>query len=320
MVREELQIAGCRLQIEGEAGPGWLPPAVRALYPFRPKFLDVGGARCAYVEEGRGEPVVLVHGNPTWSFFFRDLILGLRGRYRVVALDHVGCGLSDKPDDSRYEYRLARRADDLGWLLDHLGLGGGLTLVLHDWGGMIGMAWASRHPGRVRRLVVLNTAAFRMPAGKRLPWQLRLVRNTPLGPLLVRGLGAFSLGLVHACPARRLGAAVRAGYLAPYRSWNDRRAVLRFVQDIPLGPGDPSYGLVREVEEGLGRFRDVPMLVCWGRRDFVFDDDFLAGWKGRFPRAEVHTFADAGHLVLEDAGDRVVPLVRDFLQRHPLTP
>jgi haloalkane dehalogenase len=273
-----------------------------------------------YVDVGQGHPVVFVHGNPTWSYFFRSLIEGLRHTHRCVAPDHMGMGISSKPDDSQYTYRLKQRIDDLEALIDQVAPGQPVTLVVHDWGGMIGLGWASRHPGRLARLVVLNTAAFLPPAGKKLPWQIRLARNRFLGPVLVRGLNAFSRGLVWCCPARRLTREVRNNYLGPYYSWATRRAVLRFVQDIPLGPGDPSYGLVREVEEGLGRFRDLPVLICWGRRDFVFDDDFLAGWKERFPRAEVHTFADAGHLVLEDAGDRVVPLVRDFLQRHPLTP
>jgi haloalkane dehalogenase len=261
----------------------------------------------------------MLHGNPTWSFFFRGLIAGLRDRCRVVAPDHIGCGLSDKPGDERYSYRLQRRVDDLDALLEYLGIRERITLVLHDWGGMIGMAWASRYPHRVARLVILNTTAFRVP-GKRLPWQLRLIRNTPLGPLLVRGLNLFSEGLVRFCAARPLPPSVRAGYLAPYRTWRDRIAVLRFIQDIPLGPGDPSYDLVKSVEEGLSQFRDVPMLICWGARDFVFDDDFLAGWRERFPHALVHRFRNAHHLVLEDAGDEVLALVRDFLTRHPLPP
>lgn len=287
------------------------------LYPFPSRFLDRAGLRYHYLDEGQGAPVVMVHGNPTWSFLFRDLIRGLRDQCRTVAIDHIGCGLSDKPSDDRYRYHLASRVDDLEALIDHLDLGERITLVLHDWGGMIGMAWANRHPRRVARLVLLNTAAFRLPPGKKLPWQIRLVRNTPLGPILVRGFNAFSQGLVRTCSVKPLSPAVRAGYLAPYDGWNARRAVLRFVQDIPLAPGDVSFDLVRSVEEGLPRFRSVPMLICWGRRDFVFDDDFLAGWNARFPDAEVHVFDDAGHLVLEDAGDRIVPLVQDFLKRHP---
>jgi haloalkane dehalogenase len=275
-----------------------------------------GGLRYHYRDEGQGEPVVVLHGNPTWSFYFRNLIAGLRDRYRVIAPDHIGCGLSDRPDDRHYEYRLRRRVDDLEALLDHLGLRDRLTLVLHDWGGMIGMAYASRYPERIARLVVLNTAAFLLPAKKKLPWQLWLIRNTPLGPLLVRGLNAFVRGAIDYGVVHPLSPEVRAGYLKPYRSWKDRLAVLRFVQDIPLAPGDPSYDVVREVQDGLHRFAGVPMLICWGAQDFVFDDHFLAEWQRRFPAAEVHRFADAGHLVLEDAGERIVPLVREFLGRH----
>jgi pimeloyl-ACP methyl ester carboxylesterase len=291
------------------------------LYPFtcRFLFLEPHGARLHYIDEGQGEPVVMVHGNPTWSFYFRSLVAGLRDRYRVVAPDHIGCGLSDKPPEDRYRYRLEQRADDLEALLDHLGQRERLTLVLHDWGGMIGMAYANRHPERIARLVILNTAAFLLPEGKKLPWQLWLVRNTPLGPLLVRGLNAFSRGAVRYCVTRPMPPDVRAAYLKPYGSWKDRLAVLRFVQDIPLAPGDPSYELVRSVQDGLGRFEKTPMLICWGAKDFVFDVHFLAEWQRRFPAALVHQFADAGHLVLEDAGDRILPLVRDFLARHPVS-
>ncbi len=288
------------------------PPA------FQDRVFDLGGIGCHYIDEGRGEPVVLVHGNPTRATFFQPLLDGLRDRYRVVAPDHVGCGRSDKPDDGRYEYRLRRRIDDLDALLAHLHVEDGVTLVLHDWGGMIGLGWASRNPARVRRLVVLNTAAFLLPAGKRLPWSLWLARNTPLGPLLVRGCNAFSRGLVRYGAARPLSPEARRRYLEPYDSWGNRVGVLRFVQDIPMKPGDPSYDLVRSIQDGLHRFADVPMLVCWGAKDFVFDLDFLAEWRRRFPAAEVHVFEDAGHLVLDDAGDRIGPLVTDFLARHPV--
>ncbi len=290
----------------------------RSLYPFRDHYLDGAGGRLHFLDEGTGPPVVMLHGNPTWSFFYRDIVVALRDTYRIIVPDHIGCGLSAKPDDARYPYTLARRVEDVEALLDQLGVRANVTLVLHDWGGMIGMAWAAKHPERVQRLVVLNTAAFHLPPGKRLPWSLWLVRNTVLGPLLVRGLNAFSRGAVRYCTVKRLDPAVRYGYLAPYDSWRNRIAVLRFVQDIPLRPGDRSYDGVTQVQEGLHRFRGVPMLICWGERDFVFDRDYLAEWRRRFPAAEVHTFPEAGHFILEDAGAEVASRVRDFLARHSL--
>ncbi len=260
----------------------------------------------------------MLHGNPTWSFFYRSLILGLRDKYRAIVPDHIGCGLSDKPDERRYDYTLARRVEDLEALLDHLGIRDNLTLVLHDWGGMIGMAYAERHPERIKRLVVLNTAAFLLPHGKRMPWSIWLGRNTWLGKWLIRGCNAFCRGALCWCVTRPLPAPVRQAYLAPYDSWANRVAVQRFVEDIPLQQRDRSFALVQQVQAGLKKLDKVPMLICWGERDFVFDHYFLAEWQQAFPMAEVHRFPDAGHYVLEDAGEEIVALVRDFLNRHPL--
>jgi cis-3-alkyl-4-acyloxetan-2-one decarboxylase len=292
-------------------------PAIdRGLYPFAGHVFDTGdGVRLHYLDEGRGPPVVMVHGNPTWSFYYRDLVLRLRDRYRCVVPDHVGCGLSDKPPAGRYPYTLDRRVADLAALLDHLKLDRDVTLVVHDWGGMIGTAWAARFPDRVKRLVVLNTAAFHLPPGKRLPLSLWVGRNTALGAV-IRGLNLFCRAAVRWCTVRRpLPPAVRRMYLAPYDSWAHRVAVLKFVQTIPLKPTDPGYDIVTQTEERLPLLRDKPVLVCWGMRDFVFDADFLAEWERHFPHADVHRYADAGHYVLEDAGDEVGLRVEEFLAR-----
>ena len=178
------------------------------------------------------------------------------------------------------------------------------------------MLYATRHPGRIKRLVILNTGAFHLPPSKPLPRSLALIRNTPLGPLLVRGLNAFCLGAAATCVTRPMPREVRRGYLMPYDSWAHRVAVLRFVQTIPLRPGDEGFDLVSQVQDNLHRFRDLPMLICWGMRDFVFDAHFLHEWERRFPAAEVHRFADAGHYVLEDAGARDHPARRALPQRR----
>jgi len=288
-------------------------------YPFQGHSLALNGLRYHYLDEGQGEPVVMLHGNPTWSFYYRRLVLALRDSYRTIVPDHIGCGLSDKPDDGRYRYALEQRVSDLEALLEHLSVERDITLVVHDWGGMIGMAYATRHPERIRRLVVLNTGAFHLPATKRLPWSLWLCRNTALGAWLVRGPNLFCrVGARVCCKRHPMSAALRQAYVAPYNSWANRIAVLRFVQDIPLRPGDPSYARVSEVQEKLALLRGVPMLICWGEKDFVFDRHFLAEWEARFPEAEVHRIPDAGHYVLEDAAEEIIPWIRRFLQDHPL--
>ena len=281
-------------------------------------FLDRDGLRHHYLDEGSGEPVVMLHGNPTWSFYYRNLVLGLREHYRCIVPDHIGCGLSDKPGDDRYHYALKQRIDNLERLLDHLGIDGGITLVVHDWGGAIGMGYATRHPERIARLVVSNTAAFHLPAGKSFPRALWLFRKTPLGPFLIRVLNLFCRSAVRHCVQRPLDKAVKAQYLRPYDSYAHRIGVCRFVQDIPVRPGDASWDEISRIESGLESLRRLPMLIAWGMHDFIFDGEFLTEWQRRFPNAHVQRFADAGHYLLEDAHAELVPLVRDFLSRHPL--
>lgn len=290
--------------------------ALRKHYPFTGKYLNLGGLAYHYLDEGSGPAVVMIHGNPSWSFYYRNLVSALSSRYRCIVPDHIGCGLSEKPGDDRYEYTLSRRVDDLERLLDHLCIRENITLVVHDWGGMIGMAYAVRHHSAIRRLVIMNTAAFHLPASKPFPLALRICRDTGLGSLLVRGFNAFSLAASFVgCRHNPMPAELRGLYRLPYDSWQNRIATLRFVQDIPLKPGDRNYALVTSVSTGIDRFRDLPMAVFWGERDFVFDRHFLAEWRRRFPEAEFHSYPDAGHYILEDLKQVVVPLITEFLER-----
>lgn len=294
------------------------PAHYRDGYPFRSHFLDRDGLAYHYIDEGAGEPVVMVHGNPTWSFYFRRLITALRPQRRVIVPDHIGCGLSARTGPDRYDFTLASRVADLGALLDHLGLTGKLTFVVHDWGGMIAMAWAAAHPERIARLVITNTAAFAKPAGKPLPLALRLGRNAgALSAFLIQQLNLFAIGAAFTATAGRLAPTARRGLLAPYNCPANRLALLRFVQDIPLGPADPSFHIVAQTDRNLGRLAGVPMLILWGLRDFVFDSDYLNQWQARFPHAEVHRFANAGHYLFEDRPEATVRIIKDFLNRNP---
>ena len=288
----------------------------RSLYPFDSHFFDRDGLRYHYLDEGEGPPVVMVHGNPTWSFYYRDLIQSLRGRYRVLAPDHIGCGYSDKPSDAAYRYTLAERICDLEAFLDDLALEEPITLIAHDWGGMIAMGWAARHPERVARIVLMNTAAFHLPDDMKMPASLAFVRNTRLATFMVRHFNLFSRGASWMAPASWLPKVVRDAYCAPYDSPDNRLATLRFVQDIPLSPGDPSYEAVTEVEKGLPLFEKTPILLLWGEKDFVFKPKVLEIFERIWPHAESHRFAKAGHYVLDDAAEEIPPLVLDFLARH----
>jgi len=287
-------------------------------YPFTPRRLEVRpGIVLSYLDEGPrdGEIVVMLHGNPSWSYYWRHLMAGLSDRYRCIVPDHVGMGLSDKPGDDVYRYTLQSRVDDLKSLLDSLAITGPVTLAVHDWGGMIGIGWALSHMPQVRRLVILNTAAFPLPPAKAMPWQLTLGRDSRLGALLIRGFNAFSAIASHVGVERTMPRDVRRAYVAPYDSWAHRIATLRFVQDIPLREGDAAWSLVADAGRRLHEFADRPVFIGWGLRDFVFDRHCLDAFTAALPRADLHAFDDAGHYVLEDKHEVLVPEIRAFLDR-----
>ncbi|NTW02842.1 MAG: alpha/beta fold hydrolase [Oscillochloris sp.] len=281
--------------------------AIRHLYPFRTARLAVPGGAISYVDEGAGPPVVMVHGNPTWSLYYRRLINALRDTHRVIVPDHMGCGLSDKPQD--YPYRLENHIENLTLLLDHLRLGP-VDLVVHDWGGAIGMGWATRHPDLVRRIIVLNTSAFLSP---RLPLRIALCRTPVFGDIALRGLNAFAGVATFMAVERPMGDDLRMAYLLPYNSWHNRIAQLRFVQDIPMHPTHPTWSVVDGIDRELTVLRNKPMQILWGGKDWCFSDHFLAGWLQRFPQAQVMRFDHAGHYVLEDAHEEIVPRAVRFL-------
>ena len=292
----------------------------RSLYPFESRFLDLGGVRMHYVDEQKGrhpgDPprrvLLMVHGNPTWSFFFRNVIVRFRDRFRCIALDHVGCGLSDKPGESEYSYRLEQRIDDLCRLITELDLQD-ITLIAHDWGGAIGMGAAVRLPERFSRLVLMNTAAFR---SDKFPLRIRVCRTPVFGRLAIQGLNLFAQAALRMAVAKpqNLTKEVRAGLLAPYDSWHNRTAVYRFVGDIPATENHPSYPTLREIENQLALFRNKPVAFIWGMQDWCFSPDFLARFLQFFPEADVHRLAEAGHYLLEDDPETVIDVMERFIR------
>lgn len=294
--------------------------ALRSIYPFTSRyFIRPDGLALHYVDEGQGPPVVMVHGNPTWSFMYRGLISRLKNRFRCLAFDQMGMGLSSRPPDDRYSYRLADRIADLEHLVEHWRPNQPLHLIVHDWGGPVGLGWAVRNPGRVASITVLNSSAFTAqgPEG-RLPWRLKAVYYTgPLAEPLVMGANLFLRGAVATGSVSRLPEPVRRGYLAPYQSRADRLAILRFVQDIPLGPSHPSYACLAGIEKGLAAFSNRPASLIWGLKDAVFTADFLTHWQRIWPQAQALALARGGHWALEDEPDLILERLETFLSRQP---
>lgn len=287
----------------------------KSLYPFTGRRIDLGGYVMHYLDEGKGETVLMVHGNPTWSFYFREVVKALSPNYRCIVPDHIGMGLSDRPNDARYRYTLKSRVDDLDTLMERVAPSGPVTLIVHDWGGMIGMSWAVRHPERIKAIVALNTSCFRLPAEKPFPPGLTIMRGNLTG-IPLRAFAFVRRVVLRSCTAKvTLTPEQMDGYHEPYDGWTASRAVHRFVQDIPLQPGDPAWDTVVDTESKLAQLKDVPMLLTWGMKDWVFDEAFLNGWIKRFPKAAVKRFPDSGHFLLEDGGPEVVALIKDFVAK-----
>lgn len=286
-------------------------PTFAGEYPFASHFLDIDGLRYHYLDEGSGEPLLFVHGNPSWSFAWRNLIKEFSRDRRCVAVDHIGCGFSDKPQD--YSYRLENHICNLETLIERLDLRN-ITLVAHDWGGAIGMGAATRHPDRFSRLVLMNTAAFR---SKAIPWRIAACRIPFFGKLAVQGLNGFAGAATFMAVEKPMSPAVKAGYLKPYDSWQNRIATLRFVEDIPLSPSHPSYPTLAAIEEALPTLARKPMLLVWGMQDWCFTPAFLEEFEQRFPNAETLRLADAGHYVFEDAAECIILRMQKLFESHP---
>ncbi len=279
-------------------------------YPFQSQYFNTGSYHMHYVDEGTGSPLLMIHGNPTWSFYYRNLIKHFSKKYRVITPDHIGCGLSDKPQD--YPYTLQTHIENLKTFVAHLNLKD-ITLVVHDWGGPIGLGAFMEQPHLLKRLIILNTGAF-LGKDLKMPLRIRLVRIPILGPLAVKVFNAFARGaLLMACNRSRLTPEIKAGYLAPYNNIHNRVGILRFVQDIPWDESKESYTVIQKIEKNLHHFSKCPILILWGKKDFCFTEKFLDCWLKYFPQAETHVFNDAGHYVLEDAHEKIIPIMENFL-------
>lgn len=286
----------------------------RSLYPFGSHFFRTGsGARLHYLDEGprAAAPLLMVHGNPTWSFYWRNLVLGLRDDYRCVVPDHIGCGLSDKPQTYRYE--LAQHIDNLAELVEKLDLKN-VTLLAHDWGGAIGLGALLKTPERFARIVLFNTGAFPPP---HVPYRIAACRIPVLGQIAIQGFNLFARAAIRMATEKpeRMTPGVQAGLLAPYNNWANRIATYRFVKDIPFSKQHPTWHTLGGIESQLWSLQQKPICLIWGMRDWCFDPRCLARFRHHLPHAEVHELADCGHYVVEDAHERIVPLVREFLKR-----
>jgi len=295
-----------------------LPHDVQTEYPFSSKYFSVkspyGQYKLHYIDEGpeNTPPIIMVHGNPTWSFFYRHLIKKFSLTRRVIAIDHIGCGLSDKPQ--QYNYNLEGHINNLDHLFNHIVdpklNGQKFDLIVHDWGGAIGMGLALRHKEKLRRTVIMNTAAF---TDEKIPKRIAICKMPIIGERLVRHFNAFAWPATFMATQRPLNKLVKKGYLLPYNNYQNRIATSRFVRDIPMKENHPSWNTLKSIE---GKLSELPgdKFILWGRRDFCFSPHFYKRWCNIYPNAKKMILADAGHYLLEDEPEVTTKSIAEFLQ------
>lgn len=283
-----------------------IPQELKNEYPFQSHFMPIEKNQYHYVDEGNGEVILMLHGNPTWSFFYRNLAKHFSKTHRVIVPDHMGCGLSDKPQD--YEYTLKHHVDNICLLVEKLKIKN-ITLVVHDWGGAIGMGLATRHPELIKKMVVMNTAAFR---SIEIPARINILRN-PVGEWFIRQFNGFAGPATFMATKKGLNPLVKKGFILPYDNFETRIATAKFVQDIPMNDSHPTYHTLKEIEEKLTTIK-APVLLLWGEKDFCFTMSFQKKWLQFFPEARAVTYPLAGHYLIEDEKEAVISEIEKFLK------
>ena len=290
--------------------------AWRLQYPFESRYLDVGGSKMHYVDQGSSESdvILMMHGNPTWSFYWRHLVGGLSDQYRTIAIDHIGCGLSDKP--AGYNYCLQQHVNNACELIEQFDLSN-VTLMAHDWSGSIGMGTLLKLKERFSRIVLFNTAAFPPPY---IPFRIRVCRWPIVGKVALQGFNLFARAAITMATEQSggLDPAAVDGLLAPYNNWNNRIATYKFVKDIPLSPKHQTWAVLEDIEAGLSSVKDMPIQLIWGMKDWCFRPECLTRLHEHWPNANVTKFEDGGHYVVEDKRIEITPLVKSFLENNPV--
>jgi haloalkane dehalogenase len=276
----------------------------RELFPFEHRYVEVHGARVHYVDEGDGETVLMLHGNPAWCFLYRKIIAGLKSDFRCVALDFPGYGMSDEP--TGYQFTPLEHSEILERFVDQLGLKD-LTVMVQDWGGPIGFGLAVRRPELVRRFIIANTFAWPLEGERRIRFFSALMGG-PVGRSMTWAFNFVPRFFFWRGFAQPLSTEVFDMYLAPWRERARRRPSV-------VGPRQliAASDYLRVVEAGLAQLSDRPALIVWGLRDFAFREAEAARFAKLFPRNKLISYDEASHFLQEDVGDRIAAAFKEWI-------
>ncbi|MDA2919336.1 alpha/beta fold hydrolase [Desulfobacterota bacterium AH_259_B03_O07] len=275
----------------------------------------MGEWKMHYVDEGGGEPVVLVHGDPTWGYLYRKFIPPLAGNFRCIVPDHMGMGKSGVPK-TLYPYRLLDHINNSESLMESLNLID-ITLVLHDWGGPVGLGFAIRHLKLIKRLVLMNTWAFVPWPGGPFPHLLEIIRSDRGENFVLQRNGYVKRAILGTTyKPSNITKEILNAYLAPFPTPDSRLALLCWSRDIPVNEEDTSYQEMKKIQDGLYQFKDFPILLLWGMQDPVLPPSVLHLWQEIYPNASVYQIDHASHFLQEDASDEIVGKVQTFLRTN----
>ncbi len=275
-------------------------------YPFASHYFQTAAGKLHYVDEGEGQPIVMLHGNPTWSFLYRNLIKRLRSQYRCIAPDHLGFGLSDKPVD--WSYLPEEHAKNLAALFDHLGLKN-ITLVVQDWGGPIGMHYAVTHPENVARIIVMNTWAW--PVNRDPHYVMfSAFMGGPIGRMLIKKRNFFAGTFMRAAfgDKSKLSEAAHQHYLRALPTAEARKGCYVFPKQIVA-----STPWLEQLWSKIAVLKDKPTLFVWGMKDVAFREKELQRWQSALPNSQTVRLPTVGHFVQEEAPEELGKAVTAFL-------
>ena len=289
---------------------GWID---KAEYPFVSHYLATPAGRLHYVDEGQGSVIVMIHGNPTWSFMYRKLIKQLRPYHRCVAMDHLGFGLSDKPGD--WSYTPEDHTANLSALIEHLKLDG-ITLMVQDWGGPLGLAYATQHPEKIARIIIMNTWAWPVNHD---PHYIAFssFMGGPIGRMLIRRYNFFTKTLMRQIygDKEKLTDSIHSHYLQALASPDERKGCYVFPRQILQ-----STNWLTQVWHDISKLKDKPVLIAWGMKDVAFREKELKKWEKTFPSALSIRLDSVGHFVPEEAPDELYDVIATVLQDNPPSP
>ena len=277
-------------------------------FPFEPHYMELNGFKMHYIDEGSGDPILCLHGMPTWGYLYRNFIEKLSKGFRVVVPDQMGFGKSDVPENKRY--LMEEHVSNLKKFILKLDLRK-ITLIIQDWGGPIGFGFAVDYPERIKALVIMNTSVGVMKEGRK-PWYAPLEEKGIYSEFIKNVSNLIKMGIYN---KDKITETLLKAYSAPFTKEGSYKGALAWPKDIPIGDSHPSAEIMRHVRNNLKNLKEKPKVLIWGMKDPIFPEKMISWWQKIYPNIEVHRIEEASHFLQEDAPDKIISIIQNFLRQ-----